>query len=109
VGGDHWVFWGWDFRREEPLYLASAGKTRILRHIKVRSALNAYAPEWQDYLQRRRSHRAARAYPALRESVGRETAALQREAQPPDQRLTRGAPVLSWPRAPKTPGCVREA
>jgi RNA-directed DNA polymerase len=110
VGGDHWVFWGWDARIGEPVYLASAAQTRILRHVKVRSALNAHAPEWQDYLHRRRSFRSARSYPALSVAVGHETATLQRAAQFPDQGMARrAAPVLSLPRAPRTRGCVREA
>lgn len=112
VGGDHWVFFGWEHPTRHgsgKALLASASRTRILRHVKVRSALNAYAAEWQEYLDRRRSHRAARGYPALTGAVGSETAALQREAQTEDQGASRSNPVLAWPRVPKTRGCVREA
>jgi RNA-directed DNA polymerase len=109
VGGDHWVFWGWDPQIGQPVFLAAAGKTRIIRHVKVRGALNAYAPEWQDYLSRRRSDRWARGYPALPEAASSETAALQRGAQTPDQSRPRSVPVLPLPRAPRTRGCVREA
>lgn len=84
--GDHWVFFGWHHgpRESHPVFLASAGKTRILRHVKVRSALNAlnaHHADWADYLVKRRSHWTARAYPALLDAVGRETASLQRAAQ----------------------------
>ena len=111
VGGDHWVFFGWDWTGREPrkVFLADAGRTRILRHVKVRSALNAYAPEWQGYLEQRRSSRSHRNYPALSAGVGSETAALQRAAQTEDRSAGRSNPVLAWPRAPKTRGCVREA
>jgi RNA-directed DNA polymerase len=111
VGGDHWVFYGWEHTRRgsRKVLLADASRTRIIRHVKVRSALNAYAAEWEEYLDRRRSDRAARGYPALTGSVGSETAALQRAAQREDQSTTRNTPVLAWPRVPKTPGCVRGA
>lgn len=113
VGGDHWVFFGWERpsrRGTRKALLASASATRIIRHVKVRSSLNAYAAEWQEYLDRRRSSRAARGYPALTGSEGRETAMLQRATQPPDQSASPPShPVLAWPRVPKTPGCVREA
>jgi len=111
VGGDHWVFFGWEHSRRgsRKVLLADASKTRIIRHVKVRSGLNAYAPEWQEYLDRRRTHRAARGYPALTGCVGSETAALQRAAHPENQSEARQSPVLAWPRAPKTRGCVREA
>lgn len=112
VGGDHWVFFG---RERLPRYgirkalLASAGKTRIIRHVKVRSELNPYAAEWQAYLTRRRSDRAARGYPAMGSAVGSETAALQRAAQAGDERIPRPSPVLAWPRVPTTWGGVGEA
>lgn len=115
VGGDHWVFFGWEHTRQasRKVLLASASKTRIVRHVKVRSGLNAHAAEWQAYLAHRRSSRAARGYPAMTGAVGRETAALQRAAQteaPEEPNETRpAAPVLAWPRGPKTRDCVREA
>jgi RNA-directed DNA polymerase len=110
VGGDHWVFFGWDRtgRESRKVFLADASKTRIIRHVKVKSALNAYAPEWQQYLERRK-YRAARGYPAMSGAIGCETAALQREAQTEDQRVSCPSPVLAWPRVPKTRGRVREA
>lgn len=112
VGGDHWVFFGWEHhsrRGSRKVLLASASKTRIIRHVKVRCELNAYAPEWQEYLDRRRSYPAARGYPALIGAIGAETAALQRAAQTEDQSESHSNPVLAWPRVPKTPGCVRGA
>jgi RNA-directed DNA polymerase len=110
VGGDRWVFFGWEHGRKgsRKVLLASASKTRILRHVKVRGALNAYAPEWQEYLDHRRSYQAARGYPALTDSVSREAAALQREATE-DQSAAGASPELAWPRVPKTRGRVREA
>lgn len=120
VGGDHWVFFGREHSRggSRKVLLASAGKTRIIRHVKVRGALNAYAAEWQDYRDRRRSNRAARGYPAMSDATGSEAAALQRDAQAEAERLRlpvgdqsalHSTPVLAWPRVPKTRGCVREA
>jgi RNA-directed DNA polymerase len=108
VGGDHWVFYGWEHTRRgsRKVLLADAGKTRIIRHVKVRSALNAYAAEWQEYLDRRRSDRAARGYPVLPGSVGSETAALQQAAQLQAQSEAPSVPVLAWPRVPKTRGRV---
>jgi RNA-directed DNA polymerase len=82
VGGDHWVFFGWEYTRKgrQKVLLDKASSTRILRHVKIRCELNAHDPEWTDYLERRRKYRAARGYPALPEAAGRETAVLQREA-----------------------------
>lgn len=79
VGGDHWVFFGWEHSRKgtRKALLASASATRIIRHVKVKSALNPYAAEWQGYLDHRRSHRAARGYPAMTGATGSETAALR--------------------------------
>ncbi len=111
VGGDHWVFFGWEHTRHgsRKVLLASASKTRIVRHVKVRSQLNAYAAEWEGYLTQRRASGAARAHAALPGAVGSEVAALQRAAQPADQNAARLPPALHWPRRPKTPGGVREA
>ena len=83
VGGNHWIFHGWEHRaRGEPRHwlLASAGNTRIIRHVKVRCELNAYAPEWAEYLARRRSNPLARGYPAAAESAIQETAREMRGA-----------------------------
>lgn len=82
VGGDHWVFFGWEPARKGSRNVRrdKASSTRISRHVKVRCQLHAHDPEWTDYLERRRKYRAARGYPALPEAAGRETAALQREA-----------------------------
>ena len=85
VGGDHWIFHGWEPRvRGEPRHwlLATASKVRIIRHVKVRGELNAYAPEWAAYLARRRSHPLARGYPALGETAIQEAARALREAAP---------------------------
>ena len=112
VGGDHWVFFGWERHPRHgvrKVLLASAGKTRIIRHVKVRCELHAYAAEWQEYLARRRSDRSARGYPAMGSAVGSETAALQRAAQAEDERIPRPSPVLAWPRVPETGGGVGEA
>jgi RNA-directed DNA polymerase len=112
VGGDHWVFFGWEHHPRHgsrKVLLASASATRIVRHVKVRSGLNAYAAEWQAYLDQRRTRRSARGYPALVGAIGSETAALQREAQTEDPSAERPSPVLAWPRVPKTRGCAREA
>jgi RNA-directed DNA polymerase len=92
VGGDHWVFFGWEHHARHGIrqvLLASASKTRIIRHVKVRSELNAYAAEWQEYLNRRRSDRAARGHPAMTGATGAEAAALQRAAQAADERRPR--------------------
>ncbi|MGV3720649.1 MAG: group II intron reverse transcriptase/maturase [Actinomycetota bacterium] len=72
VGGNHWVFHGWEHRpRGEVRHwlLAVASSTRIIRHVKVRCELNAYAPEWAEYLARRRTLPWARGYPALGDSA----------------------------------------
>jgi RNA-directed DNA polymerase len=76
VGGDRWVFHGWEHRSGEPRHwlLASASSTRIIRHVKVRCELNAYAPEWAEYLARRRSLPLARGYPALGRTALQEAA-----------------------------------
>jgi hypothetical protein len=74
---DRWVFFGWEAHSSgEPrrVTLAKASQIRIRRHIKVCGNLNAYAPEWADYLARRRSQRSAREYPALPESSAWEAA-----------------------------------
>lgn len=79
VRGDHWVFFGWEARaRGEPRKqtLVKAGGIRIRRHIKVCGNLNAYAPEWADYLARRRNHRHARECAALAGTAATETAQL---------------------------------
>jgi RNA-directed DNA polymerase len=80
VGGRQWVFFGWEHskRGSRRITLASMGSIRIVRHVKVRSGLNAHAPEWQEYLERRRKDPAARGYPALTGSISSETAHLQR-------------------------------
>jgi RNA-directed DNA polymerase len=77
VRGDHWVFFGWEHRTNGTagkVTLAPASRTRIVRHIKVRSGLNAYAAEWQEYLARRRKYPAARGYLAVTDPVSREAA-----------------------------------
>ncbi|HUP22163.1 MAG TPA: group II intron reverse transcriptase/maturase [Thermoanaerobaculia bacterium] len=88
VGGNHWVFYGWDHskRGDQPLLLAIASRTQIIRHKKTPCNLNAYAAQWQPYLELRRSKPSERGYPATRASIGREIAGVQRAAQLSDQR-----------------------
>ena len=66
VGGNHWVFFGTEVIRGEgrQVTLCRASHTRIMRHVKVRSDLNPYAPEWSDYLARRNSDVSQRMTPA---------------------------------------------
>jgi RNA-directed DNA polymerase len=56
VSGNHWIFFGETSgltgeTREVRLYQVS--QTKIRRHVKIRGEVNAYAPEWQDYLVKR--------------------------------------------------------
>lgn len=62
VGGNRWVFFGKEGGKAGQMryvLLYQMGRTRITRHVKVRSRLNPYATEWQEY-QEQRAHRAAR-------------------------------------------------
>lgn len=56
VGGNQWVFAGKEGGRDgqmQRVYLYQMGRTRITRHVKVRSGLHPYAPEWQAYQAQR--------------------------------------------------------
>jgi RNA-directed DNA polymerase len=64
LGGSNWMFFG-----EIPgkngapvrVILYEASRTRIERHVKIRSEVNPYAPGWRTYLQERHA-RASRSY-----------------------------------------------
>jgi RNA-directed DNA polymerase len=63
VGGRCWVFTGTVPDRQgvgRPMYLYAASATRIVRHIKIRGAVNAYDPQWREYLARRAQDPGAR-------------------------------------------------
>ena len=96
VGGDHWVFNGWDHTASgsRQVFLVRASRTRIIRHIKVRKDLNVYDPGWQEYLDHRTAPgfagRKARGIPALRGAIGHETAALLRQAGSQNQHTPDG-------------------
>ena len=73
------MFFGWEARsRSEPrkVTLVKAGGVPIRRHIKVCGALNAYAPEWTEYLARRRDRQHTRQYAAPRGNTAAEVAHL---------------------------------
>lgn len=61
VGTRDWIFFG-DRQTSkgltERLHLFHASSVRIRRHVKVRSALNPYDPEWAKYIQNRASNRS---------------------------------------------------
>jgi RNA-directed DNA polymerase len=61
VVGNQWTFFGAvagrSGQRTVGLYLLL--QTKIVRHIKIRGEVNAYAPEWQEYLAHR-SRRSTR-------------------------------------------------
>jgi RNA-directed DNA polymerase len=55
-GGDQWTFFGevqGGDGRKRPVVLREASRTRIRRHIKIRSEVNPYDPQWQEYLAHR--------------------------------------------------------
>jgi RNA-directed DNA polymerase len=66
-GGNHWVFHG-ELERSNgerrTVTLFHAARVHIRRHIKIRSEVNPYAPEWQEYLHRRHGREEFRSYPA---------------------------------------------
>lgn len=63
VGGNRWIFFGEVERREGVLRdvgLYQVSQTKIRRHVKIRGEVNAYAPEWQEYLEQRRCRSTCR-------------------------------------------------
>ena len=55
-GHRHWVFTG-TLRGQKgqgwPIQLMEAAKVRIIRYVKIRSAVNPYDPKWEPYLEAR--------------------------------------------------------
>ena len=61
-GHRHWVFTGLlrDHKGKEwPIQLMAATSVKILRYVKIRSAVNPYDPEWELYLEARRGWQLA--------------------------------------------------
>jgi len=55
-GQRHWVFTGtlWDQKGQGwPIQLMAAAKVKIIRYVKIRSAVNPYDPRWELYLEAR--------------------------------------------------------
>jgi RNA-directed DNA polymerase len=55
-GHRHWVFTGTLLNQKgqgEPIQLMEAAKVRIIRYVKIRSAVNPYDPKWELYLEAR--------------------------------------------------------
>src|SRR3954466_13908152 len=55
-GHRHWVFTGTLLRQNGqggPIQLMAAAQVRIIRYVKIRSAVNPYDPEWELYLEAR--------------------------------------------------------
>jgi RNA-directed DNA polymerase len=55
-GHRHWVFTGtlWNQKGQgRPIQLMSAAQVRIIRYVKIRSAVNPYDPKWELYLEAR--------------------------------------------------------
>ena len=55
-GHRHWVFTGtlYDHKGQgRPIQLMAAAPVRIIRYVKIRSAVNPYDPEWELYLEAR--------------------------------------------------------
>jgi RNA-directed DNA polymerase len=55
-GHRHWIFTGIlsDSKgREWPIELMSAARVKIIRYVKIRSAVNPYDPQWELYLEAR--------------------------------------------------------
>jgi RNA-directed DNA polymerase len=52
----HWVFTGTLLNQKgqgRPIQLIEAAKVRIIRSVKIRSAVNPYDPKWELYLEAR--------------------------------------------------------
>ena len=61
-GHRHWVFTGLlrDHKGKEwPIQLMAATSVKILRYVKIRSAVNPYDPEWELYLEARQGWQLA--------------------------------------------------
>ena len=59
-GGNNWVFNAtWEDVRGElrRVHLTDCTRTRIRRHVKIKSDVNPYDPEWRDYLAARHRRR----------------------------------------------------
>ena len=55
-GHRHWVFTGTLLNQKgqgRPIQLMEAAKVRIIRYVKIRSAVNPYDPQWELYLEAR--------------------------------------------------------
>ena len=55
-GHRHWVFTGMLLNQKgqgRPIQLMAAAKVRIIRYVKIRSAVNPYDPKWELYLEAR--------------------------------------------------------
>ena len=55
-GGKQWVFFGVTAGKRgqmQRVHLCYASATPIVRHLKIRAAVNAYDPEWYAYLEQR--------------------------------------------------------
>src|SRR5919205_861441 len=55
-GPRHWVFTGTLLNQKgqgRPIQLMSAAQVRIIRYVKIRSAVNPYDPKWELYLEAR--------------------------------------------------------
>jgi RNA-directed DNA polymerase len=70
VDGNRWVFFGTEVVRSQGrrVPIARASRTRITRHVKIRSEVNPYAPEWSEYLQRRATDASRPIAPGARET-----------------------------------------
>jgi RNA-directed DNA polymerase len=56
TGHRHWVFTGTLLNQKgqgRPIQLMSAAKVKIIRYVKIRSAVNPYDPQWELYLEAR--------------------------------------------------------
>ena len=72
AGGTSWQFFGIVTRRDETtrtVVLRRAAQTRIHRHVKIRSDVNPYHPEWWKYLAAR--HNRTRGEPPADPWIGR--------------------------------------
>jgi RNA-directed DNA polymerase len=61
-GHRHWVFTGTLFDQKGqgwPIQLMEAAKVRIIRYVKIRSAVNPYDPQWELYLEARQGWQLA--------------------------------------------------